>query len=282
MARRALGLLAAAALGAAAAGGTAPYGSDEAQQNLKLIYHRPAAAWIEALPVGNGRLGAMVFGGTHSERLALNEATVWTGGPYDPNPPDGHRSLSEIRKLVFSGRLAEAEALFERSMMPKVWEQARFQPLGDLILTLPDHAFPSEYRRELDLDTAIATTRYRVGGAMVQREVFASATDDVIVIHIASDRPAALELTATLAGRVNPKGAGDAAFEITSEPPGTVGLRGRTDRFADATERLRYEALLKASVQDGSVRLDFEREHPELRVENASSLVPPRATTSAA
>jgi alpha-L-fucosidase 2 len=272
MARRVFVLAAAAVLSAAASGGTSPQSSEAAGSDLKLLYRRPAAAWIEALPVGNGRLGAMVFGGTNSERLALNEATVWTGGPYEPDQVAGHQALPEIRKLVFAGRLAQAEALFERSMMARVWEQASFQPLGDLLLTLPDHAFPSEYRRELDLDTAIATTRYRVGGTLVRREVFASAKDDVIVVHVVADRPSALALTATFGGRVNPKGAGDAAFEIASEAPATVVLRGRTDRFADARERLRYEALLGARVEDGSVRLDFEREHPELKVEGATSV----------
>lgn len=272
MARGVFALVAVAALCAAASGGTASSAQEEIRPDLKLLYHRPAAAWVEAMPVGNGRLGAMVFGGTHIERLALNEATVWTGGPYDPNQPAGHHALPEIRKLVFEGRLAQAEALFERSMMARVWEQAKFQPLGDLLLTLPDHAFPSEYRRELDLDTAIATTRYRIGGALVRREVFASATDDAIVVHISADRPSAITLTATLGGRVNPKGAGDAAFEIASEAPATVVLRGRTDRFADASERLRYEALLSARVDGGSVRLEFEREHPELRVEAATSV----------
>lgn len=272
MARGAFALVAVVALCAAARGGTESAASEETKPDLKLLYFRPASAWIEALPVGNGRLGAMVFGGTHTEKLTLNEATVWTGGPYDPNQPAGHQALPEIRKLVFAGQLAQAEALFERSMMAKVWEQAKFQPLGDLLLTLPDHAFSSEYRRELDLDTAIATTRYRIGGALIRREVFASATDDVIVVHIRADRPGAITLAATLGGRVNPKGAGDAAFEIASEAPNTVVLRGRTDRFADASERLRYEALLSARVDGGSVRLDFEREHPELRVEAATSV----------
>lgn len=272
MARAAFVLLAVAALGAGGQGGTTPSASEETRPDLKLLYMRPAASWIEALPVGNGRLGAMVFGGTHTERLALNEATVWTGGPYDPNQPAGHQALPEIRKLVFEGRLAQAEGLFERSMMAKVWEQASFQPLGDLLLTLPDHAFPDGYRRELDLDTAIATTRYRVGGALVRREVFASSVDDVIVVHLSADRPGAITLTATLGGRVNPKGSGDAAFEIASEPPASVVLRGRTKQFADATDRLRYEALLRARVDGGSVRLDFEREHPELRIEAATSV----------
>jgi alpha-L-fucosidase 2 len=246
--------------------------ADEGARELVLRYRRPAAAWIEALPVGNGRLGAMVFGGTQSERLALNEATVWTGGPYDPNQAAGHEALPEIRKLVFAGRLAEAEALFERRMMARAWEQARFQPLGDLLLTLPQHAFPTDYRRELDLDTGIAATRYTVGDVRVLREVFAPAVDDVIVVHLAADRPGALALTATLAGRVNPKGAGDASHEVTSAPPGVVVLRGRTDRFADAPLRLRYEARLAARVEGGNVALGFEREHAQLEVDAATSV----------
>jgi alpha-L-fucosidase 2 len=248
------------------------FGAEEPSADVRLWYRRPAAAWIEALPVGNGRLAAMVFGGTQHERLQLNEATVWTGGPYDPNQPAGHQSLPEIRRLVFAGRLAEAEGLFERTMMARVWEQAKFQPLGDLRLTLPEHALPQDYSRELDLDTAIATTRYRVGDVTIRREVFASAVDDVIVVHVSADRPRALSLSATLEGRVNPKAAGDATHEISGMAPGVVILRGRTDRFADATERLRYEARLQARVEDGTGVLEFEREHAELRVEAATSV----------
>jgi alpha-L-fucosidase 2 len=248
------------------------HAADDPGSDVRLIYRRPAAAWIEALPVGNGRLGAMVFGGTQQERLQLNEATVWTGGPYDPNPPADHQALPEIRRLVFAGRLAEAEGLFERTMMARVWEQAKFQPLGDLRLTLPEHALPQDYSRELDLDTAIATTRYRVGDTLVRREAFVSAVDDVIVVHVSADPPGALTLTATLDGRVNPKGAGDATYEIRGESPGVVVLRGRTDRFADATERLRYEARLQARTEAGTATLDFEREHAELRVEGARSV----------
>jgi alpha-L-fucosidase 2 len=266
MARRRPCVAAAALLGAATV-----HAADEPGADVRLWYRRPAAAWIEALPLGNGRLGAMAFGGTQHERLALNEATVWTGGPYDPDPPDGHRSLPEIRRLVFAGRLAEAEALFERSMMARVWEQAKFQPLGDLRITLPEHALVADYRRELDLDTAIATTTYRVGDARVRREAFVSAVDDVVVVHLSADRPGVLGLTATLDGRVNPKGAGDASFEIRGESPGVL-LRGRTDRFGDAAERLRYEARLAARVEGGEAVLDFEREHAQLRVDAATSV----------
>lgn len=251
-------------------GAGALHAADE--PDVRLWYRRPAAAWIEALPLGNGRLGAMAFGGTQHERLALNEATVWTGGPYDPDPLDGHRALPEIRRLVFAGRLAEAEALFERSMMARVWEQAKFQPLGDLRVTVPEHALVADYRRELDLDTAVATTSYRFGDVRVRREAFVSAVDDVVVVHLSADRPGALALFATLDGRVNPKGAGDASFEIRGESPGVVLLRGRTDRFGDAAQRLRYEARLAARVEGGEAALDFEREHAQLRVEAATSV----------
>jgi alpha-L-fucosidase 2 len=106
----------------------------------------------------------------------------------------------------------------------------------------------------------------------IRREVFASAVDDVIVVHVSADRPRALSLSASLEGRVNPKGAGDASHEITGVAPGVVILRGRTDRFADASERLRYEARLQARVEDGTAVLELEREHPELRVEAATSV----------
>src|SRR5205085_5934855 len=130
---------------------------------LKLWYDKPAAQWVEALPVGNGRLAAMVFGGTASERLQLNEDTLYAGGPYDPTNPEALAALPLARRLIFEGKYKEANDLIGEKMMGRPVKQMPYQPVGDLNLNFLGHADPSDYRRELDLDTAIASVSYHAG-----------------------------------------------------------------------------------------------------------------------
>jgi len=251
-----------------------PAGASSAPaSDLKLWYRQPAAAWTEALPVGNGRLGAMVFGGAQTELIQLNEDTVWTGGPYDPHGTGGGaKALPEIRRLVFEGKGKEAEALFEKEMMAKVWDQAEYQPLGDLKLAFAGQASVGDYRRELDLDTAVARTSYRVGDVGYVREVFCSPADQVIVVRIAADRPGMVSLFATLDGRVNARRRGDESWTVRSEQPATIILRGQTASFPGATARLRYEARLQAAAEGGTVELYATSEHDALRITAADSV----------
>src|SRR5271157_1133123 len=114
---------------------------------LELWYGQPAKEWTEALPVGNGRLGAMVMGGTEQERIQLNEETLWTGAPYDPDTSGGPEALPEIRRLVFEGKYLQAHDLFGRRMMGYPTDQMSYQPLGNLWLTFPGHASVADYRR---------------------------------------------------------------------------------------------------------------------------------------
>jgi alpha-L-fucosidase 2 len=238
-----------------------------------LWYRQPASAWIEALPVGNGRLGAMVFGGTQSELIRLNEGTVWTGGPYDSHGTGaGAKALSEIRRLVFEGKGKEAEALFEKEMMAKVRDQAQFQPLGDLKLSFAGQGDIGDYRRELDLDTAVARTTYRSGGVGYVREVFCSPVDQVIVIRLTADKPGALSLFATLDGRVNARRRGDETWTVRSEAPAAILLRGQTANFRGATERLRYEARLQAEADGGTVELYDTGNHDTLKITGANAV----------
>src|SRR3954468_16081768 len=146
--------------------------------NLTLWYTNPAQAWVTALPVGNGRLGAMVFGGVAQERLQLNEDTLWSGAPRDPNNPQALSVLPEVRRLIFAERYAEANEL-ARQMQGNYTES--YQPMGDLLLDFPFAAADtvSDYYRDLDLDRAIATTRYTVNGITYTREVFSSFPDQV-------------------------------------------------------------------------------------------------------
>src|SRR3990170_3198126 len=123
--------------------------------DLTLYYTRPAAEWVEALPVGNGRLGAMVFGGIHQERLQLNEDTLWAGGPYDPANPEALAALPEVRRLINSGDYAAAQTLASQKLMARPLRQLPYQTVGDLMLSFPGGDAVLDYRRELNLDTAV-------------------------------------------------------------------------------------------------------------------------------
>ena len=165
--------------------------------DLKLWYDKPAGTtWLRALPVGNGRLGAMVFGNVEAETLQLNEDTVWAGGPYDSANPAGAAALGEIRRLVFENRWAEAQRLVDQAMLGRPVGQLAYQPVGNLRLAFPGLGAASEYRRELDLDTAAASVEFVAGGTRYRREVIASAVDQVIARAAHRDKPGALTFTA--------------------------------------------------------------------------------------
>ena len=220
---------------------------------LILWYNRPAAEWREALPVGNGRLGAMVFGTAPAERIQLNEETVWTGGPYDPAQPGGPEALPEIRRLVFAGEYMKAHYLFGKTMMGRPVEQMKYQPLGNLRLTFPGHDEVADYRRELDLDSAVATVSYRVGGVHFAREVLASAVDQVVCIRLTADAEKAISFEADFSGGQEGRPQGDATWECTVSAPDELVLRGRTAGHQGIEGRVAYEARVKVLAEGGEV-----------------------------
>jgi alpha-L-fucosidase 2 len=167
-------------------------------QRLVLWYEKPASQWVEALPIGNGRSGAMVFGGTDVERLQLNEDTLYAGGPYDPNNQEALQALPEARRLIFEGRYKEANDLIGARMMAHPISQMHYEPVGDVWLEFSGHLDVKEYRRELDLETAIAKVSYRLGSVNFTREVFASPVDQVIVVHLTADHPNQINFIARL------------------------------------------------------------------------------------
>ena len=177
-------------------------------QALRLWYRKPAADWNEALPIGNGRLGAMVFGGVDEERLQLNEDTVWAGEMRDRINPRARGALPEVRRLIAEGRPAEAEELADQAIISVPRRLAPYQTLGDLYLTMEGPARragsagsveTTGYERELDLDTAVARTRFTKGATRYTREVFASAVDGVIVVRIERAGPDSISLGLRLA-----------------------------------------------------------------------------------
>ncbi|MCZ8520769.1 MULTISPECIES: glycoside hydrolase family 95 protein [Paenibacillus] len=168
-------------------------------KRLKLWYNQPAGEWNEALPIGNGRLGAMVFGGTAKERIQLNEDSVWYGGPRDRNNPDALPNLPRIRELILSGRLREAEKLAALALPGLPETQRHYLPLGDLLLDFSDQGQAQEaraYSRELDLESGVTRVRYRQGEVEYTRELLSSYPDQAIVIRLTADRPGSVSLQA--------------------------------------------------------------------------------------
>lgn len=169
------------------------------KNDLKLWYKEPAKDWNEALPIGNGRLGAMVFGGVFQERLQLNEDSVWYGGPVDRNNPSAKKYLPEIRELIFAGRLREAEELAKLALSGIPEGQRAYQTLGDMYLYFnEDRAGFENYRRELDLNEAIVRVYYSSNGVNYEREIFATAVDGIIVMRIKADREGAISFRLNL------------------------------------------------------------------------------------
>jgi len=170
-----------------------PVGAGQAEPpegDWVLWYEAPARQWVEAVPIGNGRLGAMVFGGVEAERIQFNEDSLWTGQPQDYQHEGAAEHLPQIRKLLLEGKQREAERLASQRFMSVPLRQEDYEPFGDLKVSLPDHKQAVGYRRELDIDQAVARVRYRVGDATFTREVFASHPAQAI------DGPEVVELGA--------------------------------------------------------------------------------------
>jgi alpha-L-fucosidase 2 len=167
----------------------------EPESELRLWYDQPALNWNEALPVGNGRLGAMVFGGVENERIQFNEETLWDGQPQDYSHEGANEYLDALRQLVFDGKQNEAHELGMEKFMSVPLHQTNYQPFGDLFLSFPGHNEYTEYYRGLDLTESVSYTSYKVGGVRYEREVLASFPRQVIAIHLAADRNKSLDFS---------------------------------------------------------------------------------------
>ncbi|MBL7140621.1 MAG: glycoside hydrolase N-terminal domain-containing protein [Planctomycetes bacterium] len=232
---------------------------------LTLWYRRPASAWREALPVGNGRLGCMVFGGIAQERFALNEDTVWSGAPIPvPDDPGLAGRIPEVRRLLFEEQYAEAEKLMWEIVEPVSKFHDQFfgsaQILGNLDLRFDGLDAVSDYRRDLDLDSAIARTRFACDGVTFTREVFSSEPDQVIVARFAADKPGSITFTASLTRpeRFTTRADGSDALVMSGQLPGSRG----------AENGLHYIARVKAVAEGGTVAVQDNA----LRIEGADAV----------
>src|SRR5437868_8553781 len=221
-------------------------------QSVLLWYRQPAEKWVEALPIGNGRLGAMVFGKIADERIQLNEDTVWSGERRDRTNPAARKAVPEIRRLLFAGKVAEAEAMADKDMLAIPRRMPVYQPLGDLLLKFSGQTDASAYRRELDLSTGIVRISYRVGDTNYLREIFASVLDQAIVMRISADKPGKVSFSATLAREA------DSTTETAA--PDRVILAGEAlPHEKDSQERkvgVKFRGEVRAIAEGGKVRTE--------------------------
>ncbi|MDR3094041.1 MAG: glycoside hydrolase family 95 protein, partial [Bacteroidales bacterium] len=174
----------------------------EQNPNLSLWYRQPADEWMKATPVGNGRLGAMVFGGIATEKLALNEVTMWSGQPDEPRETrtDGKERLAAVRKLFFEGKYEEGSRMAERNLIVESQSYGTHVPVGDLILSFGhDEAAVTGYKRELDLRDAVTRVSYQMDGVNYRREYFCSNPDNVLVVKLSADKKKKLSFDLGLA-----------------------------------------------------------------------------------
>ena len=220
----------------------------ETTSPLTLYYTNAAMKWTEALPIGNGRLGAMIFGGAEREHLQLNENTLWAGAPYDPNNTNALAALPEARQLIFDGKFEEASKLIGEKMMAVPLREMPYETLGDLFLNVPVNGAVESYRRDLDLDTAVATVSYTANGVHFQREIFSSAVDQVIVVRLTANQPGQISFTASLA---TPQ-----KVSIAVERTNTLVMSGTAGEARGIAGVTKFQARVRVLAEGGQTTAD--------------------------
>lgn len=235
-----------------------------AKEETKLWYKQPAANWNEALPIGNGRLAAMVFGGIEKETIQINEETIWAGEYRDRINPLAAENLPKVRQLLFEGKPVEAEALAESTVIATPKRMPPYQPLGDLILRFEEQNDITNYKRELDLSTAIARVTYKSGNANFTREVFSTAIDQVIVVRLTCDIPGQISFAATLTREVDSKTWVENNQVIIEGEAIVHGPRHPDERKVG----VKFNGVLKVLNEGGEVSVEGDN----LKVEKANSV----------
>ncbi len=209
----------------------------------KLWYDKPAKQWVEALPIGNGRLAAMVFGDPLKEKLQLNEGTFWSGGPSRNDNPDGPKVLDSIRYYLFNGNYKRAEILSNKGLTAKTLQGSAFQNIGDLNLDFTNLGDVKDYYRELDIEKAITTTTFSSNGIKYKREVFASIPDNVIVIKLSSDKKNALNFNAGFNSELKKN--------TKAVDANTLQMDGLSSTLDGVQGQVKFNALAKFIVKGG-------------------------------
>lgn len=222
-------------------------GEEESTVDLKLQYDRPAELWVEALPIGNSRLGAMVYGGTCHEELQLNEETVWGGSPHNNVNPYNEAGLDSIRQLLFAGENVKAQELCGRYISAKGINGMPYQTVGSLHLDFPFEGEISNYYRDLDIDRAVTTTRFTVNGVQYEREAFASFEDDLIIVRMTASEKGAL----TFDARYTTPYTDHITRSIEQD---LLRLDGKADDHEGIEGKIRFTALTKIVHEGGSMQ----------------------------
>ena len=232
-----------------------------AQENI-LRFDRSAKAWTEALPVGAGRIGAMVYGGTADEEIQLNEDTIWQGSPYENYNSRGRSLLGEMRSLIFSGQYAEAMRFADENFLSPVGNEMSYQTAGSLHIRYPDHKDVTAYGRELDIDHALATAYYTVrGGVTFREEVFASLADELVIVRLSADKAGSVNCTLDFSTPMpDPK--------VSVTPEGLLRLEGNTSDSPYRPGKVHYVVDVKAVPEGGILNAETQ----SLAVEDADAL----------
>lgn len=213
--------------------------------SLTLWYRQPAQAWTEALPLGNGRLGAMVFGGINRERLQLNEGTLWAGGPYNADNTNALAALPVVRQLIFDGKYDDADHLIKQEMMAHPLGQMPYETVGNLFLEFPTNDAVQNYRRDLNLDVAATTVTYTANGVAFTRQVFSSPADQVIVVKLTADKPGQITFTASMSTQQK--------AAVTVDGGDTLVMQGTNGSAGGIPGALKFQSRARITAQGGNV-----------------------------
>lgn len=243
-----------------------------------LWYDSPAQKWEEALPVGNGRLGAMVFGLYNQETIQLNEDTYWSGGPYSTVVKGGAEALPQVQKYIFEGQPIRGHKLFGRKLMGYPVEQQKYQPLANLVLFFDKQEEVSEYKRWLDLNSGITGVQYKVKDVVYHREIISSEPDQVILVRITASKPGSISFKAQLRGVRNMSHSNYGTDYFTMDGVGQDGLtiNGRSADYLGIEGKLRHRTELKAIPEGGSMMV--EDDYLYIKNANAVTLIVAAAT----
>lgn len=232
------------------------YVNASAQGDLKLWYNKPSAAWTDALPLGNGRLGAMVYGIPASDTIQLNEDTFWSGSPYQNTNPDAKKYLKEIQEDIDKGDYIDAQKLSLAHIIAdkNTTSQGQvYESVGNLVLRFPGHEKFTDYYRDLDLATAVATTKYKVDGVEFKRELFTSFPDQLIIIRLTASKPGSISFGTSFAGPLK-KNIVTVESSVNENDKDLMQISGRLarDKEENIPNKLHFDGLIKVVADSGS------------------------------
>ena len=256
------------------AGITTSADSGLGQEKIRLWYDEPASKWTDALPVGNGRLGAMVYGTAPKERLQLNEESLWAGEPTDVYPENFSENIRKVQSLVLEGRISEARELGLAKLTKSPTSFRSYEPLGDLWIEMGHASNIRDYRRQLDLETGIATVQYRLGDVRIKREVLISAVDDVIAVRLSASRPSAIRAKIRLTRKKDMKVtvAGSGRLHVDGQIidiPAPQGFDDNPGGSGPGGAHMRFAARMLARVKGGTTGAEDET----IVIENADEAI---------